>query len=189
MNELIQTTFWLCAVGGTVFFALSTLMTFLGGGDSDSGADVGDHHVSHDGVQGPDAAFKLLSVTSLTGFFMMFGWIGLTCLQQAGFSSEVSVLLALLAGLVSMYSAAFIFSSAKKLTSAGSNFQIENTIGQKASVYQSIPKDKRGQIQIHVSGSTHELDAISEDGQTIESHKSVVVVRVVDPQTVSVRPV
>jgi hypothetical protein len=48
----------------------------------DTDLDIVSHHTTHAGIDSPDAAVQLISLTSLTGFVMMFGWIGLTCYEQ-----------------------------------------------------------------------------------------------------------
>jgi len=186
--DSFQVTFWICAIGGTAFFVLKALTSAFAGFDHDLGGDGGAaHDVVHHGDESSDAAFKIISITSLTGFFMMFGWIGLAVYDQAGYGSGVSLAVAFLAGLGTMYMTALIFKGAGKLSGGGARFDINSTVGQRANVYQKIPASGKGRIQIMVADVTHEIDAISEEGKEIESFANVTVVRVVNSDTVSVR--
>jgi hypothetical protein len=54
-------------------------------------------------------------------------------------------------------------------------------------VYEEIQADGSGKIQITVDHVTREIEAVSVDGSTIPSFKTVEVVAVVNPTTVSVR--
>jgi hypothetical protein len=182
-----QMTFWFCALCGTGFFLINTVMSMISGVDTD--LDIVSHHTTHEGIDSPDAAFQLISLTSLTGFVMMFGWIGLTCYEQFHLDPLMTFLCALSAGFITMYLTAKIFQSAKRLASNGSVFDISQALGKVAVVYARIPVDGKGQIQIAISSLTHELDAISSDNVVIESNTHVEVIRILDNATVIVKPI
>jgi len=172
--------FLLCAILGTLlFFGKVVLMVSHGLGDNDL------HDV--DSASGAEGAFKLLSLNAITGFFMMFGWIGLACLKQFNLSAAISTIAAFIAGLVTMILAAKLFSSARKLVSQGAQFDINALVGTTANVYQRIPASGIGRVQVAVASGTIELDAISEYKAQIESFEKVEIVRVVDSKTVSVK--
>ena len=183
--------FWVCAVGGTTFFALRMLLMLIGGmGDVDSL----DAEPSFDDVDagaaakpaGSTAAFRMLSITAFTGFFMMFGWVGLASLKEFGLTTAPSVAFATLAGVVTMWLTGLLFQQAGRLTSGGAAFNLARTVGSVATVYARIPGDGRGRVQLTIGDMTHEVDATSEAGVDLESLSAVRVVRVVDAQTVAV---
>lgn len=180
-----QITFWICAISGSLFFLINTIISFTSG--LDNSTDISSHEISHDGIDGSDASFHLISLTSLTGFVMMFGWTGLAALEQAQLNAGISFLIAGLAGFITMYITALLFKSARKLISSGSVFEIENSVGKKGTVYAKIPKGGKGQIQVILADMTREIDAVSEDSEEIESNKSVEVVKVLDNTTVVVK--
>lgn len=183
-----QTIFWVCAIAGTAAFAIKTATSLLIGADHDLDGGIGEvHEVAHDGIESSDAAFQLISITSLTGFFMMFGWIGLAMYEQGNIL--IAFLSAFVAGLLTMYITAFIFRAAAKLAGGGARFDIKDSIGKTANVYQRIGSGGRGRIQISLADVTHEIDAISEDGADIDSFSSVEIVRAVDGNTVSVKKI
>ena len=195
-NTPLENVFWFCALVGTLFFVLRVIMMFMGadGGDGgsdfhghggDVGGDLGDMgHMSHS-----DVVFETISINSITAFIMMFGWTGLTCHKQFGMGTTISLVISLLIGILCMLITAYIFKLAKKLTSPGAEFDIKNTVGMNASVYQQIPAEGRGRININMPAMTRELDAVSEEKQEIASFNTVEVVRVVDNNTVSVKKV
>jgi len=193
-----ETVFWICALLGTAFFALKMMLTIVGGiGEADVDAhdinvdgDVGhDFDAHHDGDVGGDSdiAFKLLSLTSISSFIMMFGWVGLACYKQYGLGAFVSLVCALIGGVIMMMAVSYIFYFAKKLTSSGADFRIDSIVGETASVYQKIPADGRGKIQISVSGILREIDAVSEESEEIASFTNVVVTKVISPEAVAVK--
>ncbi len=197
--------FWSFAVFGTMFFFLRVAAMVLGGlgaedfddvdvDDFDSGGepDVVEAELVEDGGHShhdspSNAAFRLLSVHTVTGFCMMFGWTGLTAYKQFGLGSLISFLAALGAGLVMMYATAWLFSFAAHMTSRGVAFSTKDVVGKEATVYLKISKGGRGKIQIGVDGITRFFEAVSDDGSEIDSFKVVQITRAMDGSTVAVR--
>jgi hypothetical protein len=178
--DMLGKIFWLCAISGTLFFALRLLMMLIGSDGADGDLDF----------EGSDHAFEVLSITSITAFIMMFGWSGLTCHLQYGYSSPKSILIALGVGVFAMMTIAWLFQIAKSLTSRGSVFNIDDAIGLNAQVYQEIPAKGIGKINVTMrKGFSRELDASSTDNVKIASFQSVKIVKVVDARTVSVRKI
>lgn len=180
-----EIAFWVCAIAGTTLFFLKSLLLIVGGMDHE--LDIDSNEIAQDGLDSSDAAFKLLSINSITGFFMMFGWVGLACYVQAELIPILSLFGGTIAGLITMYLTAKLFQGARHLISNGSQFIIENTVGKTGSVYQEIPENGSGKIQITVDGITREIDAISADNQSINSFTTIEVVSVLNPTTVAVK--
>lgn len=193
----MEYTFWMCAVGGTLFFLLRVMVAVVGGFghddfDTDGHGDVHAHdvdgHDAHDGHgHESDVAFKLLSLNSVSAFIMMFGWAGLTAYSEYQLGNFLSFLIALVVGFITMMLTSYLFVLAHKLTSEGANFKIEQTVGQTAKVYQRIPANGRGKIHITVNGMLRELDALSEGDEEIESFNPVTITEVVAPSLVRVK--
>ncbi|MBI4582423.1 MAG: hypothetical protein HY717_00120 [Planctomycetes bacterium] len=194
-----ELVFWAFALSGTLFFALRVMVMIVGGfgADSDVGpADLGgghdvhdvgaDGHHSHD-LQATDPAFKLVSINSITGFLMMFGWGGLTAYSQFQLGATVSILIAFAAGLLTMAVTASLFKFVHRLSSPGDVYTIDKTVGCVGSVYMKIPAQGRGKVQVICNGVTRFVDALSESGVEIDSFQEVQITKVVDPMTVMVR--
>lgn len=180
--------FWVFAVFGTLFFLIRVVFAIVGGfgvEDADGGGEgtADDADGSHES----DVAFKLISLNSVTGFLMMFGWVGLASYKDHGLIAAQAVLAAFVGGLVTMALTAQLFRIAMNFTSKGSRFTIKSLVGANGSVYVRIPSDGRGQVQVSHNDRTRTLEAISEDHVELESFTNIKVVKVVDPRTVSVR--
>lgn len=193
--------YWMFALVGTCFFLFRLVGMawggFGGGHDALDHGDVGgggtegahgdggtDHSHASDST---DAAFKLVSLQSLTGFFMTFGWAGLAGQKQFGLGTTLSFVIALVAGGFAMFTTASLFKLMGKLSSSGDVFIIQKTLGLSGSVYARIPAEGRGQVRLLINNGTRFLDATSEDHTDLDSFIDVTVVRVVDGTTVAVR--
>jgi hypothetical protein len=189
--------YWIFALAGTFFFLFRMAAMVVGGFGGDS--DALDHVADGDGVgEGPgaphsqtldatDMAFKLVSLQSLTGFFMTFGWAGLSCEKQFGLGTTPSFFISLIAGVVAMFITASLFKLMGRLNSSGDVFSVHKTVGLAGSVYTRIPSEGRGQVRLVLNNSTRFVTAISEDRVDLDSFVPVTVVRVVDESTIAVK--
>lgn len=169
--------YWALAIGGSVLFALRVLVMVLGLSNDD-------HQSASDGDQ--DGHFQLFTIHSLTGFSMMFGWVGLGCLKQTELGPIWSCLAALGAGIIMLFITRSMFRMAGKLTSKGSDFHIEETVGLDAMVYQRIPATGSGKVHVTVNDTLRELLAVSEKNEVIDSFQTVHIKRIINDQTVEV---
>lgn len=189
LMELPNIIFWASAFFGTTLFVMRLCATMVGGlvhewADADDLAmDDGN------GIHHQTGSFKLFTLHSLSGFFMMFGWVGLACAKQLGYSHQISVVYGLLAGVVTMILTALIFKWSRLLVSHGTQFDIVKTVDLVGTVYQRISGNEAGKIQVVVDGVTRELLALSYDGDDIESFQIVRVIKVLDYETVVVQRV
>ena len=168
--------FWFCALAGSGMFLIQFLLYFVG-----TDVDDFDDHSSQN--------FKWLSKQAVTGFLMMFGWVGLAAKKELGFSPPVSMALAIVAGVIAMLITGSIFKLARKLRSSGTVFRLEDAIGKEASVYQRIPKDGIGKVSLSLHEMTHEIDAVSLNGEEVSSFSPVQIIKKADEQTVVVVPI
>lgn len=171
-----ETLFWFCALAGTGMFIIQFFLYFIGLDldDSDSGS-------AHN--------FKWISKQALTGFLMMFGWVGLACKKELHYTSPASTLIAIASGLFAMLITGLIFKTARKLHSPGAQFSLEDAIGKKAFVYQQIPKEGSGKISISLYGMTYEIEALSLNGEEIPSFTQVEIIKKGDERTLIVTPI
>jgi len=171
-----DSVFWFSALAGTGLSAIQLLLNLLGGGFD--GAEA-----SEDFELGK---FKWLSKQAITGFLMMFGWVGLTCKKELLFSLPLTILCALAAGCLSVFILGYIFQFAKKLRSPGSVFCVEDAIGKDATVYQRISKGGSGKITVLLHNISYEIEAISTE--EIPSFTQVQIVQKIDDKIVLVIP-
>ena len=170
LKEIDDSLFWFCALTGSGLFLIQFLLTLIGDLDNES-------HSIND--------FKWLSKQAITGFLMMFGWVGLTCKKEFECTNLTSSFIGFLCGIVAMVITGFIFKMAGHLKSSGTVFCIDDAIGKEATIYQQILKGEKGKISLSLNGFTHEIDAISLD-EEIPSFTPVHIINKVDDQTLIV---
>jgi len=180
LNASSVMLFWTSATLGTTLFLLRLGMSVLSGALFEDDNSL-DHQPQHHGY----AIFKFLTVHSLSGFLMIFGWSGLACIVQFKIYTEYAFLIALLCGSVMFIITALIMRSTMLLESPGDVFSTNKTIGLVGTVYQRIPANGFGKIHVVVNNITRELIAQSQ-AQTIESFKLIKIIKAIDYETVEV---
>ena len=168
--------YWLCALAGTGLFLIQFIFSLFGAAaeEMDDGGEM-------------DGNFKFLSKQALTGFLMMFGWVGLTCQKEFALSGLNTVWISGTFGFLAMLITALLFHGAKKLQSSGTIFRVEDAVGLEAVIYQRIPKDGIGKVTVSVNQFTHEIDATAYE--EINSFASVRIIKKADGKTVLVAPI
>jgi membrane protein implicated in regulation of membrane protease activity len=174
--------FWACAVFGTTIIGIQLAMMMLGFGMSDFSGDVY-HDV--DSAGGTEDAFKVLSIQTIGSFLLAFGWGGLATTEQLGLSLTLGTIIALILGLIFVYLIKGLFKFAMSLNSTGAEYQLEELIGKKVSVYEKIPANGQGRIQASIGGMLREINAEAETD--IPSGKTVEVVAVLSNSILKVR--
>ena len=196
IKENPSSMLWACALFGTLLFFLRTVIS--GFDDSDDGDGDGlhdggagdDQGMDHNnGHHGTTSLFRFFSIHSITGFFMMFGWVGLACMKQLAYTTTTSMAIALIAGMATMFITGLIFKGASMLVSQGTVFDVKKTIGLVGTVCQQIPHNGHGKVQLEIDGIIREVLAQSQDNQAIESFKLVKVVGTLDYEVVIVEKV
>lgn len=155
--DALHQTFWYIALPVSVIFIIQMIMTFVGA-DASDGIEA-----DFDGDFDGDAPFQLFSLRNLINFLLGFGWTGVLLYDRF----ENKTILVFIAFLIGAAFVGMFFFLIKQILKLGENntFKIENTIGKTASVYLTIPQGKsgKGKVQVSVNGTTHELDAVSEN--------------------------
>ncbi|MEM5563572.1 hypothetical protein WNY78_00580 [Psychroserpens sp. AS72] len=164
--------FWIIALIGSVIFVFVIITTFLGmdGGDDFDGVDS---EIDADGGIG----FQFITFKNLVGFFTIFGWIGIACIN-AGFSKPITVVVSLFCGLLMMTIMAAMFYAMGKLTDSGT-LKYKNAIGAIGEIYLTVGanREKMGKVSVRVQGTLRELEALSD---SLSELKSGTIIKVVD---------
>ena len=195
----MQSIFLLCAIVGSAILLIQFVLTLfsfggdeLGLGDLDGvdagdagfGDDLGgDHHaVDHD----PNSLFKKITFRSLIAGVAFFG-IGGMGATTADLEPWATMTIALFAGGGALYSVGWMFQSLHRLREQG-NLRIEQAIGLPATVYIPIPVSQAGagKIQLKLQNRIVELRAVTFDEDRLPTGTSVVVVEVINSNTVAV---
>ena len=96
-----------------------------------------------------------------------------------------ALVVALLAGGISLWLMAWLFKAMKKMQSDGTA-RLDKAVGLEGSVYLTIPANDVGKVQIAVNGRLNVLDARAAGGQTLPTGARVKVVRIVNGNVLEV---
>ncbi|RNC88370.1 MAG: hypothetical protein ED556_04065 [Winogradskyella sp.] len=169
--EFLPKVYWSIAVVGSLIFIGVMAMAFAGG-DAD---DIGDADAEIDSDAG--AGFQFITFKNLVGFFTIFGWSGIACLD-AGLSTPITIIVSLLSGLLMMVIMASLFYFISKLSDSGT-LNYNNALDAVGEVYLTIGADRSsmGKVSVNVQGTVRELDALTD---ALIDLKSGTIIKVVD---------
>jgi hypothetical protein len=161
-------------------------------GDGDVNGMPGDHtpwHQAADADLGHPGApwfYEVISLRTLSAAVTFFGLTGKTTLAY-GYSPQGAFVLASLAGLAAMYVVYWLFKQVYKLQHTGSE-NIRNSIGLPATVYVPIPGGRAGagKVTFRMQNRIVEYQAVTEDQERLKTGEKVVVVAIVNSDTVRV---
>jgi len=178
----IELFYLICAVIGGAFLIFKMVLMFIGG-DIDADVDI-DVDVDLDGGfdmeaghADSDVGFHLLSLISLSSFFMMFGLVGLTCYRQYHLHALISMVGSITGGSLSVWIIGKIFQGASKLQSSGT-LKTADAVGCTGTVYLNIPQNGTGRVTLNFHNHLREFDAITSDGSALDTGSPVRVVEV-----------
>ena len=166
--EFLPKFYWIIALIGSLIFVFIMITTFLGVDDADDFDDID----SDTGME-----FQFITFKNLIGFFTIFGWSGIACID-ANLSSSLTIVISLVCGLLMMTIMTAMFHYMKKLNDSGT-LNYENAIGAIGEVYLTIGanRSKMGKVHIRVQGSLRELEALSDSFGEL---KSGTIIKVID---------
>lgn len=170
--EFLSKVYWVVAIIGSVVFLAVMFMAFLGG-DAD---DLGDIDTDIDSDIG--AGFQFITFKNLVGFFTIFGWSGIACLN-AGYSKPTTIIISVISGLLMMLIMAAMFHFISKLSDSGT-LNYKNAIDAVGEVYLTIGADRSsmGKVSVNVQGTVRELDALTDSLTELKSGTIIKVVGV-----------
>mgnify|MGYP000427149843 FL=1 len=173
----LEQTYWGFALLGSVVFLIIFILTFIGGGDSDMDADASDFEADDGGV-----GFQFFTFKNIVAFFTIFGWTGITCIDN-GLSTGLTLILSIIAGLLMMVLTTSLFFWMHKLAESGT-LKMKNAIGVIGEVYLPIgaKRSKMGKVQIKVQGSLRELEAITDNEEELKTGTMVKVTEIVSAE-------
>lgn len=171
LSTFEQIYFWVALVASIFLIVQIVLLCFSSfGGDVDVD---GDGEIDVD----VDSGVSLFTTKSLTAFLSIGGWAGLlTCSAVEANLQWLSIIVALVAGGAAWAGVYFALKGIAKMQCNGV-LQTEKLVGQRATVYVSIPQKRsgRGKITLEAQGKFTELDAVT-DGDRIAVDEVVEIV-------------
>lgn len=160
-KPVLEQVYWGISIIGSLILTVIMILTFAGG-DGDFSSDP-DLEIESDA----GAGFQFFTLKNLVGFFTIFGWAGLACIDL-GVPFIVTIIVSIFCGLVMMFMMAGIFYLMSRMVESGT-LSLKNAIGATGEVYLPIPANRGGlgKIQIKVQGALRELDAMTKEGVDI----------------------
>ena len=194
----METVFLVCAAIGGVILLCQFVLTLAGvGGDHDIATDhspdfgaghdmSGGHAADHGAEHGATWYFHVLSFRSICAAVTFFGLGGLAAAASPSFSS-LSFPISLASGFVAMVAVGWLMSLLSNLQAEGT-VHIERAVGTSATVYLTIPPagEGAGKVTVKVQNRTMEYRAVTQEKQAFKTGESVLVVGVLEPDTLEV---
>ncbi|MFT7071663.1 MAG: hypothetical protein ACJA1Z_001707 [Patiriisocius sp.] len=169
-----EKVYWLTAGISSVIFLILVVLTFIGA-EVD---DLGDVDAEVDGDVG--IGFQFLSFKNLMGFFTIFGWSGIACMD-AGYDTAITMMVSIICGLLMMFAMASLFYYLTKLDSDGS-LKMKNALDSVGEVYLTLGANRSsiGKVQVNVQGGLRELEAITDETHDLMQGEIIIVTNVTD---------
>jgi hypothetical protein len=179
-NSPLLGVYFVCATFGGSLILLQLLLMMFGFGGTDEASDFGDaaDHLTAD-------IFQMLSLRTLTAGIAFFGIGGLAGWTGTN-SLAISVLIAVISGLIAIYAVYYLYLSVAKMKTDGSLSE-KTLVGASGSVYVRVPAAKSGigKVLVTQQGRTVEYEAMTA-GEELKSGTPIVVVAVISTTTVEV---
>ena len=179
--SLFPKIYWIVALLGSTIFIITLIMTFLG-----SDADDLDVDAEVDGDTG--MGFQFITFKNLVGFFTIFGWSGIACID-AGISMSLTIVISIICGLIMMTIMAAMFYYMRKLNDSGT-LDFNNAKDAVGEVYLTIGanRSKIGKAHVRIQGSLRELEALTDAKNDLKSGTVIKVKEVTDNGILIVEP-
>lgn len=182
--ELFPKIYWVVALLGSLIFIITLILTFIGG-DAEMD-DVGDVDAEIDSDTG--IGFQFITFKNLVGFFTIFGWSGIACLD-AELSKPLTIIISSICGLIMMTIMAAMFYYMKKLNDSGT-LNYKNAIDTVGEVYLTIGanRSKIGKAHVRIQGALRELEALTDSNTDLASGTVIKVKNVTSNGILIVQP-
>jgi hypothetical protein len=160
---------------------IQIVLTAVGIDSHHSDADISGHADHETGL-------SLLTVRTVTAFFVGFGWAGVILLNH-GYSFPVALIGGMGTGLVFLLATAFLIRNLLRLQSSG-NLDYQNAIGVVGTVYSTIPGAERGggQLELMLQGRLMMAEAYTKAAHDLKPNSKARVVALISTSTLLVEP-
>ena len=159
---------------------LQILLTLVG---------VGHHDADFSGHGDHDTGIGVLTVRTITAFFVGFGWTGAIMLNR-GYSITAAIAAGTATGVVFLLATAFLIRNLLRLQSGGGNVDYNNAIGTVGTVYVTIPAAEAGggQIELTIQGRLMMAEAYTKAARNLLPNSKARVVGLIGQSTLLVEP-
>lgn len=160
--------FTICAFLGTGIFVLKTFLPI------DSGSEIGGDFTN---LTDTDSSFSLFTIEGISAFIMCFGWMGWASKHFLNYGMKISLIIAIISGIVGMLFFSFLITRIKRLEYVPKG-DINDLIDKTGKAYMNFAPKGTGKIQIEFNGRIEELDARNYTDSEIKSFEPIKVVKI-----------
>jgi hypothetical protein len=159
---------------------LQILLTLVG---------VGHHDADFSGHGDHDTGIGLLTVRTVTAFFVGFGWTGAIMLNR-GHSMPAAILAGAGVGAAFLLTTGFLIRNLLRLQSGGGNVDYNNAVGLVGTVYTTVPAAEAGggQIELMIQGRLMMAEAYTKAEWNLKPNSKAKVVALIGQSTLLVEP-
>ena len=159
---------------------LQILLTLLG---------VGHHDADFSGHGDHDSGMGLVTVRTVTAFFVGFGWTGAIMLNH-GYSMAAAIAAGTVTGLAFLLATWFLIHNLLRLQSSCGNVDYNNAIGTVGTVYTTIPAAEAGggQIELMIQGRLMMAEAYTKATWNLKPNSKAKVIALIGRSTLLVEP-
>jgi len=181
-HDSFEKILWGIAILFTLLFIVQSVLSLIVGDADTASGDADDYIDADDGIGN-----QYFTIKNLITFFTIFGWTGVACIQN-GLGRVGAIAIALVAGILAVGLMIILLQSASKLRYSGT-LEIKNAINRQGEVYLTIPGSRGGTGKIHilVQGSYREMDAMTDEPDSIATGKMVKVTDVINDRILLVQ--
>lgn len=165
-----ENIYWTIALFATVLFILKLAIFMIVGGDAEVSSDF-------DSISEVDTSFNFLSIESVFAFFMAFGWCGWSSYIHLHLNQIVSLLIAIVMGLIFMTFAAYLMFSIRKLAKKVI-VDYNELVNKTGKAYTSFEPQGEGKIEIILNEKLTILETINLSEEKIEAFSEIKVEKV-----------
>ncbi len=167
--EKLTTVYYYIALFATTLFILRMILFSVFGGD----AEV---HSDFTSTVETDTAFDFISIQSVLGFLMGFGWMGLTCIKAWHLPVFAVALVSVLFGFLMMFLASYMMFLIKKLNKRVVK-DLSEAVGIIGRAYTSFSPNGEGQVEITYNEQLSIQEAVNTTEEPIKAFDQVKVVK------------
>ncbi len=185
--DLLMKVLWGITLSASLIFVIQSIMTFVGVGGGDGGFD-GDFSADFNDLSTleADPGMNLYTFRNLVNFLLGFGWTAILLRDRIASLAWLMVL-SVLVGLALVAVVMYLFKWLNGMQQSGNINVFQSGVGCQGRVYLTIPAERKGegQVQITISGSVREYNAVT-DGDEIKTGTPIKVVEVLNSNTLVV---
>ena len=159
---------------------LQILLTLVG---------VGHHDADFSGHGDHDTGIGLLTVRTVTAFFVGFGWTGAIMLNRHH-SMPAAILAGAGVGAAFLLTTGFLIRNLLRLQSGGGNVDYNNAVGLVGTVYTTVPAAEAGggQIELMIQGRLMMAEAYTKAALNLKPNSKARVIALIGRSTLLVEP-